>query len=157
MPAVLLPYREAVLGRGGSGPAPELRGQLSKALSDAERDDARRIRALLSWYTSGRGQWSYYPSYESLPEMLLLAEAPQVLRAVLLRTTSPPQNLQAPHAWWPAGPRGTCPSSAICQLRHGTGWPLRSPRTAMRTSAAGSPAGGRSQNAASGIRAAPID
>jgi hypothetical protein len=52
-----------------------LRSQLSKALSDAESDDARRIRALLSWYASGSGHWSYYPSYESLLEMLLLAEA----------------------------------------------------------------------------------
>jgi hypothetical protein len=86
MPAAVLPYRQAMLGLGSTGfdlvPSPELLAQLSRALSHAESDDARRIRVLLGWHAAGSGRCSGLPLYELIPETLLLAEAPAALRAV---------------------------------------------------------------------------
>jgi hypothetical protein len=35
-------------------------------------DSNRRVRALMSWFGSGAGPWSGFPSYESVPEEMLL-------------------------------------------------------------------------------------
>jgi len=42
------------------------------ALEAAYPDGNARIRALLAWFGSGEGPWSGFPSYESVPENLLM-------------------------------------------------------------------------------------
>jgi hypothetical protein len=85
MPGSLLEHREVMLelSRTGGRASPDLLRQLSQALRDAESDDERRIRALLSWHASGSGRCSGYPLHETVPEGLLLAETPRVLVAVV--------------------------------------------------------------------------
>lgn len=85
MPASLLTYRDAMLNvsRTGVSPPPELLRQLSLALTGAEGDAERRIRALLRWHASGSGRCSGYPVHEGLPQELLLAEPPGALLAVV--------------------------------------------------------------------------
>ena len=85
MPASLQRHQEAILelSRTGGGPSPELLRQLSQALADAESDEERRIRALLSWHAGGSGRCSGYPVHECVPQELLLAEAPDALLTVV--------------------------------------------------------------------------
>ena len=85
MPESLLEHRDAMLEliRTSDSPSPGLLRQLSQALRDADSDDERRIRALLSWHASGSGSCSVCPVHETVPEELLLAETPGVLVAVV--------------------------------------------------------------------------
>ena len=81
MPAAVRPYTEAMLEltREGVGLSAELLGQLSQALRDAEPDDERRIRAVLTWRASGSGGWFSGWFHESVPGRLLMAETPDAL------------------------------------------------------------------------------
>jgi len=44
-----------------------------RSLSTEFPDSGARIRALFRWFACGSGVWNGYPSYEEIPEMLLLA------------------------------------------------------------------------------------
>lgn len=105
MPASVFPYRQEMFSPGFD--PPELMRQLSQALNDGEPDDARRIRALLSWYAGGSGRFSFYPAYESYPEVLLLDEEP----GALLAAVSAPDLTAAELA-------GAARLVAICLARH---------------------------------------
>jgi len=43
------------------------------ALSSSHADDLDTIKALFDWFGAGHGPWTAFPSYEQLPELLLLA------------------------------------------------------------------------------------
>jgi hypothetical protein len=84
MPASLVKHQDAMLNVSRTGVSPpELLGQLSRALVNAEGNEKRRIRALLRWHASGSGRCSGYPVHEGIPEELLLAESPGGLFAVV--------------------------------------------------------------------------
>lgn len=60
-------------------PVTEVRSTLIRAIPDA----STRILALLTWFGSGVGLWSYYPQYEQIAEALLCAEQTEVLITTL--------------------------------------------------------------------------
>lgn len=64
----------AIRPRGPEG-ADALVDEMEKALAEAVPDTPTRIRALFSWYGAGEGPWSAFPSYETVPETLLLRYA----------------------------------------------------------------------------------
>lgn len=68
MPEGLQPVWEGSLGQSGSVDTAPLRDALNKSIPRKED----RIRALLTWFGSGAGAWSGFPSYESAAEELLL-------------------------------------------------------------------------------------
>jgi hypothetical protein len=51
---------------------PDLMSPLRAAVVTEFPDESKRILALLTWYGSGAGPWSGFPSYESIAENLLL-------------------------------------------------------------------------------------
>lgn len=51
---------------------PELHQRLLAALRDSLPQPEDQMLALFAWFGSGAGPWSGYPSYESVPNMLLL-------------------------------------------------------------------------------------
>lgn len=56
---------------------------LRKMHIDAITDKHKRILSLLNWYGSGAGPWIEYPSYETLPEkMLLYYSTKNILEAI---------------------------------------------------------------------------
>ena len=68
MPRGLQPVWESALGQSGTYVAAPLRNVLHESIP--EKDE--QIKALLSWFGSGAGPWSGFPSYESAAEELLL-------------------------------------------------------------------------------------
>jgi hypothetical protein len=58
-----------------SDPAPYFEapsGSELEALAKEFPDESKRIRVVLAWYGSDAGPWSGYPSYEQIPENILL-------------------------------------------------------------------------------------
>lgn len=68
MPEGLQPVWEGSLGQFGSVDTAPLRCALYKHIPEKEE----QIKALLTWFGSGAGPWSGFPSYESAAEELLL-------------------------------------------------------------------------------------
>lgn len=68
MPGGLQPVWEGSLGQFGTVDTTQLRNALNRSIPEKEE----QIKALLSWFGSGAGPWSGYPSYESAAEELLL-------------------------------------------------------------------------------------
>lgn len=66
MPACLAPHEEAMLAFDVD--LAPLATELVRALPGS----VERIRALFAWFGRGAGPWSGFPSYESVPESLLL-------------------------------------------------------------------------------------
>jgi hypothetical protein len=63
-----------------------------QALKEAIPDQNERILALFSWFGSGAGPWSGFPSYESIAEKLLMGYSTrQLLTAVEDRELTPAQ------------------------------------------------------------------
>jgi hypothetical protein len=57
--------------------------ELDAALAREYPKQESRILVLLEWYGAGEGQWSGFPSYESVPEKLLLRyDTKDILRAI---------------------------------------------------------------------------
>lgn len=78
MPPSLKPLWPTESLDGPSDTAP-----LHRALVKAVPDEPDRIRALLSWYGSGSGPWSGFPSYEVAAENLLLKyPTPAIVAAI---------------------------------------------------------------------------
>jgi hypothetical protein len=70
---------DSTIGRTKKEDLLKMKGALEKELPK-END---QIRALLKWYGSGRGPWSGYPSYESVPEELLFTyTTAEILNAI---------------------------------------------------------------------------
>ena len=67
-PKGLQPVWEGSLGQFGNVDTMPLRDALNKSIPEKEE----QIRALLTWFGSGAGPWSGFPSYESATEELLL-------------------------------------------------------------------------------------
>jgi hypothetical protein len=59
-------------------------------LEAAVPDPVERVRALYTWFGSGEGPWSGYPSYEGAAEQLLLAYPIEILLAALEAPTDDP-------------------------------------------------------------------
>jgi hypothetical protein len=60
-----------------------LQASALEALDGAYPDLTTRIRVLLSWFGSGEGPWSGFPSYEQVAEQLLLRFSPENLVAAI--------------------------------------------------------------------------
>ncbi len=58
---------------------------MHQALEEAHPDRTTRIVAIFEWFGSGMGPWSGYPSYERVPEQLLLKYATAELVVALTR------------------------------------------------------------------------
>jgi hypothetical protein len=58
--------------RSGGGLRPPEMAELRGALEADFPDPAARIRGLLLWFGSGKGPWTGFPAWESVPEDLLL-------------------------------------------------------------------------------------
>src|SRR5687768_43901 len=72
--------REGAAAAPARNPALE---PLREALAGEFGDEADRVLALLAWFGSGAGQWSGFPSYEAIPEQMLLAyPTPELLAAI---------------------------------------------------------------------------
>jgi hypothetical protein len=79
MPACLAPFAERIFEDGVAFDHSALTPVLEAALPEV-RD---RILALFGWYGRGAGPWSGFPSYETVPERLLLAmPLPALLAAI---------------------------------------------------------------------------
>ena len=63
-----------------------------QALKAAHPDRTTRIIAIFEWFGSGKGPWSGYPAYESVPEHLLLKYA--TAEMVVALTKDPPSSAQ---------------------------------------------------------------
>ncbi|MCZ6916107.1 MAG: hypothetical protein O7I93_04960 [Gemmatimonadetes bacterium] len=59
---------------------------MHQALEAAHPDRTTRILAVFEWFGAGKGPWSGYPSYESVPEQLLLGYATAELVVALTKT-----------------------------------------------------------------------
>jgi hypothetical protein len=59
---------------------------MRRALQASLPDPIERVLVLLRWFGSGEGPWNQFPSYESVPEQLLLEEPTEHLVAALTRT-----------------------------------------------------------------------
>jgi hypothetical protein len=66
---------------------PELHRLLLQALREAIPAPEEQALTLFGWFGSGAGPWSGFPSYESVPEQLLLHYATQFLVNVLMAST----------------------------------------------------------------------
>jgi hypothetical protein len=74
---------------------PTIDSQVFKApLAKQFPDTRERILALLKWFGSGEGQWSGFPSYESVPEELLLEYPTADLIAAVQSTTLDEQQIE---------------------------------------------------------------
>lgn len=108
MPPSLTPYTKEVLGEeagwnvfmpaGGKAGKPATQEPSSKyskywkALNAAYKDKDSQILALLTWFGSGAGPWSGFPSYEELPErMLVEIDTKDILHAVQGKSLSKEQ------------------------------------------------------------------
>ncbi len=68
MPEGLQSIWESSLGKFGDVDTKPLRNALKRSIPEIDK----QIRALLTWFGSGAGPWSGFPSYESAAEELLL-------------------------------------------------------------------------------------
>lgn len=75
VPAPLRDTPEALLFTYGDPGAGQSTQHLKAALVRAEPSSFKQIRQLYGWYGSGAGPWSGFPSYEQLPEDMLLTYA----------------------------------------------------------------------------------
>ncbi len=108
MPPSMKPYTKEMLDdgfclnlfilTGGKPGKPEAKAQSSpfskywKAIESAYPDKDSRVLALLAWFGSGAGPWSGFPSYEELPEkMLVEIDTKDILHAVQGRSLSKEQ------------------------------------------------------------------
>jgi hypothetical protein len=72
------------------------------ALRSAYPSEADTILALLAWFGQGKGPWSGYPSYEGIPETLLLDfSTAAIVRALESRE-------RTPHELAASGPTRAC-------------------------------------------------
>jgi hypothetical protein len=83
MPVCFRPFWD----RMGHDRDPELHRQLLDALRAAHPAPEGQALALFGWFGSGAGPWSGYPSYERVPEQLLLHYPTPVLVDVLTGST----------------------------------------------------------------------
>ncbi len=67
---------------------------LRKALKAAYPDPATRVLELFKWYGAGAGPWSGYPSYEGVPETLLLEYPTRRLVRVLESHSLTPEQIE---------------------------------------------------------------
>jgi len=110
MPGCLRPF----WGQTELAGDPALHGQLLAALRAEFPTATEQVLVLFGWFGSGAGPWSGYPSYESIPEQLLLHYPARLLVNVL--TGSTPTDTQ-----W----RGA--------VRYFVGWGLRQGRKGDRS------------------------
>ena len=61
-----------------------------EALREAHAQEREAILVLLDWFGSGEGAWSGFPSYETVPEVLLLRYPTDAIVAALGDTPLPP-------------------------------------------------------------------
>lgn len=83
MPECFLPFWDKM----DDNRNPEVHEALLKALRAAVPSQEAQSLALLAWFGSGEGPWSGYPSYERVPEMLLLHYPTKLLIDVLTSST----------------------------------------------------------------------
>ena len=84
-PACLAPILDEVSALGGVPPDVDEPAHLraAEAIHDAFPEERAAILALLGWLGSGSGQWSSFPSYEAVPEWLLLRYSTEAIAAAL--------------------------------------------------------------------------
>jgi hypothetical protein len=87
MPPSLRPLWPDRLGYGPGEMSPADVDAAEALLRTAVPDPVARVRALYTWFGSGKGRWSGYPSYEGAAEQLLLAYPVEVLLAALDAST----------------------------------------------------------------------
>jgi hypothetical protein len=83
MPPSLRPLWPDRLGYGPDEMSPADVDAAEALLRAAAPDPVARVRALYTWFGSGKGGWSGYPSYEHAAEQLLLTYPVEVLLAAL--------------------------------------------------------------------------
>jgi len=84
-------------------PSPELL-RAEKVLRDAYANESDAIVALLDWFGSGEGPWSGFPTYEGVPEALLLCYPTEaIVKAVAGEPLTPARAEGASRlfaSWW---------------------------------------------------------
>jgi hypothetical protein len=82
MPECLRPFEEEMVRQGN----PDLHA-IQEVLGEAYPAAQEQVLALFGWFGSGAGPWSGFPSYESVPERLLLFHSTLLLVETLKAAT----------------------------------------------------------------------
>jgi hypothetical protein len=110
VPGTLSEEKEAVFPSDGHPSDAESSAMLRSKLAKGEPSPIRQVRLLFRWYGSGAGPWSGFPSYEQVPENLLLTYPTATLVAVAEATDLSEQELEGAArlfggwAFWKARP-----------------------------------------------------